>query len=130
MQFVPENRNHQKSPSVQNRTDTEIQTLRNPLAELFQAFRASSDYDCTALKMQLVVNFRNEKVGGLNRTKWHLYISKVFVDRHGTPELMRSFGFEYIVQNNGHEYWKLGRISDHQSFQRAIEEMTGVQCGN
>lgn len=109
-----------------DKTDTDIQALRNPLAELFQALRASADYDCFSGDQQLEVFFQGQKVGGINRRDWHLYISKVFVGKCGSPELMQSFGFDHIAQNNGHEYWRLSDVSDHQAFRRVIEEMTGV----
>ncbi|GGE55789.1 hypothetical protein [Actibacterium pelagium] len=99
--------------------------FRNPLAELFQALREGPDYSVQIMKTQIMVRFRGEKVGGLNHILWHFYISKVFVRGHGTPELLKSYGFEWISHNETHQYWKLEGVEHHQSFKGAIEAMTG-----
>jgi len=100
--------------------------LRNPLLELFHALHISEDYSCNAKKVQLEVIFRGEKVGGLNRENWRLYISKVFAGAHGSPELLESYGFEWKEHSPSHQYWFLRDVADHQLFRRVIEEMTGV----
>lgn len=125
-EVVKEQQPERYAATVKKPTEDEILALRNPLAELFSALQVGSDYSCLSGEQQLEVLFQNQKVGGLNRRDWHLYISKVFASHYGTPELLQSFGFKYVKQNNGHEYWVLEHISDHQAFRRVIEEMTNV----
>ena len=99
--------------------------LRNPLAELFQALHNGPGYSTQVMKTQLVVWFGGERVGGLNHAHWHFYISKVFAQNHGSNELLRDHGFDWIKHSATHQYWKLDGVLHHQLFRAVIEEMTG-----
>lgn len=109
-----------------NPTEQAILDLRNPLIELFHALHRSEEYSCHAGAVQIEVFFRGEKVGGINRDNWRLYISKVFAGTHGSTKLLESYGFEWKEHSPSHQYWFLHDAADHQLFRRVIEEMTGV----
>ena len=110
-----------------NNDSNSFQTLRNPLAELFQPLRDGPDYSTQFMKTQLAVWFRGAKVGGLNYSRWHFFISKVFVRNHGSSELLEDYGFTLIEHSKTHQYWKLDGAENHQLFRVAIEAMTESQ---
>ena len=110
---------------IQTDSSSGIPKLRNPLAELFQGLYDGPDYSTQLMKTQLAVWFRGEKVGGLNHTRWHFYISKVFVRNHGSSELLEDHGFALIEHSKTHQFWMLDGVENHQLFRVVIEEMTG-----
>ncbi|MFN4131312.1 MAG: hypothetical protein ACK4GC_16065 [Paracoccaceae bacterium] len=61
-------------------TATDIQAAINALppsiSDFFQRVVSHPDYDCSAGRMHLMVSFRGEKVGGMNRQAAHWYFSK------------------------------------------------------
>lgn len=77
--------------------------------------------------MQLMVYFRGQKLGGLNRQASHWYFSKVFVRDHGSPDLMTAHGFEHVVHNEKHDYWLGKGLNALAGFEDAMVAMTGVR---
>ena len=78
-------------------------------------------------KDRLTVHFQGKKVGGLDCSKGHFYISKVFARDHALSELLKAHGFEWIINGDAHQYWRLNGIHNHQSFRSVIEEMAKTQ---
>jgi hypothetical protein len=103
-----------------------INELPEPVASFFRSVNAHPDYACQAGRMQLMVYFRGQKVGGLNRQASHWYFSKVFVREYGSPALMEAHGFQHVIHNEKHNYWLAPRNGALGAFEAAITEMTGV----
>ena len=89
--------------------DTAVAQLPEPVADFFRRILAHQDYDCRAGRMQMMISFRGQKVGGLNRRASHWYLSKVFVREHGKLERLKAYGFKHVVKNDEHDYWAAGR---------------------
>ncbi len=106
---------------------TAINELPKPVAAFFRSVNAHPDYTCQAGRMQMMVHFRGQKVGGLNRRVSHWYFSKVFVREHGSAALMEAHGFQHVVHNEKHDYWLAPRIGALAAFEGALVAMTGVQ---
>ena len=103
-----------------------INELPEPVASFFRSVNAHPDYACQAGRMQLMVYFRGQKVGGLNRQASHWYFSKVFVREHGSPALMEVHGFQHVIHNEKHDFWLAPRNGALDAFEAAITEMTGI----
>lgn len=98
--------------------------FRNPLAELFQALDAHPSYQVRVRQTHVEVYYQAEKLGGLDRSRWHFYLSVVFVRNHQAQELVGSLGFKLEGQSGSHQYWRLKGIQDHHAFREAIEIIT------
>lgn len=109
-----------------NALDRAINELPAPVAALFRDLREHPDYDCAALRMQMTVHFRGEKVGGLNRRISQWYVSKVFVRNHGGAGPLERRGFRHIVKDERHNYWAMSGAGSLEAFREAIGDMTGV----
>lgn len=104
-----------------------IAALPTPVSAFFERVAHHPDYDCWVGRMQLMVYFRSQKLGGLNRQASHWYFSKVFVRDHGDLDLMTAHGFEHVVHNERHDYW-LGKGLDALArFEDAMVAMTSVR---
>lgn len=104
-----------------------IAGLPSPVSEFFERLAHHPDYECRVGRMQLMIHFRGQKLGGLNRQASHWYFSRVFVRDHGDPNLMSAHGFEHVVHNEKHDYW-LGKGLDALArFEEAMVAMSGVR---
>jgi hypothetical protein len=120
------NSHRPKVPGV-NDVKTAIAELPTPLSAFFERVMHHPDYECRAGRMQLMVYFRGQKVGGFNRRASHWYFSKVFVRNHGDPTIMATHRFEHVIHNESHDYW-LGRgIEAMAPFEEAMVAMTEVR---
>lgn len=104
-----------------------IAGLPIPVSAFFERVAHHPDYDCRVGRMQLMVYFRGQKLGGLNRHASHWYFSKVFVRDHGSPDLMTAHGFEHVVHNEKHDYWLGKGLNALARFEDAMVAMTGVR---
>ncbi len=109
-----------------NALTTRLAEFPNPLVALFLALDAHKDYAVSVGALQTMVDFRGQKLGGLNLRGRHFYLSRPFVEGHGTPEMMAAHGFVWRVHNADHQYWRRDGLAHHQDFKAAIEDMTGV----
>ncbi len=127
-QAVAEERVASASPPRELSDDlhTAISELPEAVAFFFRSVIAHPAYSCQAGRMQMMVYFRGQKVGGLNRQASHWYLSKVFVRKNGSPELMEAHDFEHVVHNEKHDYWLAPRSGALGAFEAAVTEMTGV----
>ncbi len=101
--------------------------LPKDVATFFQSLQNNPDYSYQAGRMQLMVYFRGQKVGGLNRKSSHWYLSKVFVRDYGSPEIMEAHGFRHVIHNDKHEYWMTTGGGALATFRAATSKMTSVQ---
>ncbi len=108
-------------------TRTAINELPGPVAAFFWSLNAHPDYTCLAGRMQMMVYFRGQKVGGLSRRVSHWYFSKVFVRDYGSDAIMKTHGFQHVVHNEKHDYWRAPGIGALAAFEGALVAMTGVQ---
>ena len=104
-----------------------IAGLPTPVSAFFERVTHHPDYDCRIGRTQLMVYFRGQMLGGLNRHASHWYFSKVFVRDHGSPDLMRAHGFEYVVHNENHAYWRRKGLNAEAHFEEATVAMIGVR---
>lgn len=123
----PAEHTKQSAPLIEADLWETISVLPRPVSDFFVRIARHSDYDCRVGRMQLMVSFRGQKLGGLNRQAMHWYFSKVFVSNHGDPNLMIAHGFEHTVHNDKHDYW-LGKGLDAVArFEEAMVGMTAVR---
>ncbi|MTH66623.1 hypothetical protein [Paracoccus shanxieyensis] len=101
-----------------------IAKLPVPVAALFRELHEHPDFSCAALKIQMTVHFRGQKVGGLNRTTSEWYFSKVFVADHGGGKVPERFGFTQMLKRPDHEYWGRTGAGATEAFRSALSEMT------
>ncbi|EPX82843.1 hypothetical protein ruthe_03067 [Rubellimicrobium thermophilum DSM 16684] len=106
----------------------ELKDLQHDTASSsFERVAHYPDYDCRIGRMQLMVYFRGQKLGGLNRQALHWYFSKVFVREQGSPDLMTAHGFEHVVHNEKHDYWLGKGLNALARFEDAMVAMTGLR---
>ena len=103
-----------------------VNDLPEAVATFFRSVQANPDYSYQTGKMQMMVYFRGQKVGGLNREASHWYFSKVFVRDYGSPAIMEAHGFRHVVRNEKHEYWMATGGCALAGFEAAVSEMTSV----
>jgi hypothetical protein len=117
-----------KSSVPQEATDLHAASGALPpeVPEFFRRVDCHQDYACRVGRMQLMINFRGQKVGGFNRRQSHWYFSKVFVRQHGSIDLMEKHGFAHVVHNERHDYWTTKEPGALDSFEEAMVAMTGV----
>ncbi|WP_157770085.1 hypothetical protein [Ruegeria marisrubri] len=96
------------------------------VAQLFRELHDHPDFTCAALKIQLTVHFRGQKVGGLNRHTSEWYFSKIFVADHGGETIPEKHGFTKILKKPDHTYWGRSGAGACEAFRSALSEMTGV----
>lgn len=104
-----------------------IAALPTPISAFFERIAHHPDYECRVGRMQLMIQFRGQKLGGLNRQASHWYFSKVFVRDYGDPDLMSDHGFEHVVHNDKHDYWLGKGLNALAGFEDAMVAMTGVR---
>jgi hypothetical protein len=117
----------QPLPSVGEDLWAAIAGLPAPVSAFFERVAHHPDYDCRVGRMQLMVYFRGQKLGGLNRQASHWFFSKVYVRDHGSPDLMTAHGFEHVVHNEKHDYWLGMGLNALARFEDAMVAMTGVR---
>lgn len=111
---------------ISSETRAAIAALPAAVAAFFHMLCDHPDYGCKALTMQMTVQFRGEKVGGLNRRISEWYVSKLFVGNHGGAKPLTQRGFKHIKKGNTHEYWAFSGSNSLEAFEQAMVEMTGV----
>lgn len=116
-----------RSEALSTDTAEAIAALSGETHSLFREIEAHPDFACEALKMQLTIWFRNEKVGGLNRRSGEWYVSKVFVRNHGGVELLQAHGFKHIDKDGKHQYWAKHGIDAAKAYRAGLEGITGAQ---
>lgn len=116
-----------RSEALSTDTAAAIAALSGETHALFREIEAHPDFACEALKMQLTIWYRNEKVGGLNRRSDEWYVSKVFVRNHGGVELLRAHGFKHIDKDGKHQYWAKYGTDAAKAYRAALEGITGAQ---
>ncbi|EYD74062.1 hypothetical protein Rumeso_04433 [Rubellimicrobium mesophilum DSM 19309] len=94
---------------------------------VFDTLFGSPDYAVGVLTQQVVVHFRGQKVGGLNRRLMEWYVSKLFVAAHGGPAPLERRGFQVRDVAKGHRYWARKGAGSASAFVAAVEEMSGVK---
>lgn len=104
-----------------------VARLPGVVVDFFKRLESHPDFACSVGRLQMMIYFQGEKVGGLNPKESHWYFSKVFVARHGSPELMREHGFVHIFKDDHHDYWKVDGNGAAKRFEAALTAMTGVQ---
>ena len=100
--------------------------LSAPIAAFFAHLERHPDYSCKIGRMQWMVYFRGEKVGGFNPRAPHFYLSKVFVHNHGTTSLMEQYAFRHAIHNEKHHYWQAPTQNALEAFKTAVTHMTGI----
>jgi hypothetical protein len=107
--------------------ESAILRLPKPVADLFRTMRDHPDFQCAALKMQMTVHFRGEKLGGLNRNLCEWYVSKLFVARYDGARAFESRGFVRKETPKAHVYWAHSGAGSLLAFRETIGQLTGVK---
>lgn len=103
-----------------------IADLPADAAEVFRDLQSHEDYSCRALRMQMTVHFRGEKVGGLNRMTSEWYVSRVFAADHHAADILSRHEFERLLKKPDHEYWGRKGPGSAMAFRSAVQKITGV----
>lgn len=100
-----------------------IAALPSDAAEFLKRLRSIKGYRCEVGRLQMMIYFDDEKVGGFNTVDHHWYISKLFVQRHGIIDLMKKNGFQLITHNVNHEFWRVRGAGAVSAFDGVLKEM-------
>lgn len=114
-----------RSGELSDETQTAINELPESAAVFLWSLISHPDYSCEAGRQQVMVYFRGQKVGGLNRKLSQWYLSKVFVRDFGSPSVMKAHGFQHVVHNENHDYWLAPGGGALDAFEAALIDMTG-----
>lgn len=68
------------------------------------------------------ITLRGRKVGGWDDRLQCWYISKILARDH--EELVRTNGFQWRDNNNGHQWWRLSGPHNAGTFQKVVEALT------
>ena len=104
-----------------------MQTTGNDIS-LLTRITAHPDFICREGKMQIMIYFKGEKLGGYNTRANHWYLSKKFVTLKAKAEDLLSFGLQHIfVPNSKHEFWMSQGLNAEVNFGRAIAHLTSTE---
>ncbi|MEI4470244.1 hypothetical protein [Frigidibacter sp. MR17.24] len=100
-----------------------VSALPAPAAAVFRELDMHPDFDCAALRMQMTVRRRGEKVGGLNRRTGEWYLSKVYVANHDAAKLAERHGFALLLKRPDHFYWGRSGPDASDAFLSAVRDI-------
>ena len=106
-----------------------IATYPSQVKKFFNKLDKHRDYSCKVGSLQIMIYFRDQKVGGLNRNLKEWYFSKVFVTNHNSFKLLQNSDFKFrkkFGKRGVHQYWSLLKLEKYDKFRNLMTTMTSV----
>ena len=93
--------------------------------DFFNCISTHADYSYKLGKLQLMVYFRGEKVGGYNSQRGVWYLSKIFISKNSSSTLMDIYNFQHVIKNETHDYWLAPQRNSLFAFKSVVAKITG-----
>lgn len=95
----------------------------HPIVRAFAEAAKAKGYVIELGRMQLMVSYGGQKLGGWNTNNEHWYVSKVIAQ--GRSELLESHGFLW-KEKPGHQWWQIDGVGRVSEFRAVVAQLTGV----